>query len=143
MAVYDKICTTITSVLQCSMCKQGQYTWKRVDKPERCYTVCLIFGSGGCKILIYQGLNPHSKILVLQRMPFNTQPQWTLGINGQYKWASPSFYTFFSFFTKFPPFTDINRFWEQEREVEKLLFIICNIKNLISFKNLRKNHSKV
>jgi len=32
----------LTLVLWCAKCKQGQYTWKRVDAPESWHTVCLI-----------------------------------------------------------------------------------------------------
>jgi len=31
MAVYDEIGTTNIRVLWCAKCKQGRYTWKRVD----------------------------------------------------------------------------------------------------------------
>jgi len=35
----------LTHVLWCATCKQGRYTWRRVDTPESWHTVCLIFGS--------------------------------------------------------------------------------------------------
>jgi len=39
----------LTHVFRCATCKQVWYTRKRVDTPESCHKVCLIFGRGSSK----------------------------------------------------------------------------------------------
>jgi len=43
----------LTCAFWCLTCKQGRYSWKRVDTPENWHSVCLIFGRDTLYILKY------------------------------------------------------------------------------------------